>query len=967
MKSIRFTTLAGMTMIVLALLPAPTYAQEAVISGAVADSTGAVLPGVVVHAVNQASGNSFEAVTDATGAYRMPVRVGVYEITAELPGFGTVVRRGVELLAGQQVAINLQLSPSTVQESVTVTSEAPLVETTVSSMSANIDPRQMSELPVNGRNWQDLLTIAPGARANSMQRGDSITAGEGTFQLNVDGQQVTQTFAGSANGFGQPRFSKDAIAEVEYVTNRFDASQGRSMGVQVNAITKSGTNTPSGSLAGYFRDSSLMAADPVAHEVLPYSNQQLSMTYGGPIRKDRLHFFFDYEYEREPQSAFYNTPVAAFNQTLTATRTEKKALLRLDAQFSPKTRLAIRGSMARPYTPNESLHGSATATPNGATSNDQKSNLMQATVTRVLGSRAVNETKIGYNYYHWLRFTQTPFKAVPFLAALVPNYESQWGPLMAPRPLTVNYIVNFSGLSNGGSGQPQTFSQEDHSLRDDFTVSANAKGRHDVKVGGEVFSTHHWGYVCQNCVGTLDAQGGPLPANIAQIFPNLYDVSTWNLDLIPTANVRSFQQAIGDTNQNMPRWDAALWLQDDWAVNPRLTLNLGVRYDRTHNAYANDIVIEPWLGAGRKDPSKNIVPRLGFVYSLTPATVIRGGAGKFYGETTMTPAFFTERVGAQAIVAVTNDRRPDFASNPYNGPAPRTYAEAMAYVQRTNGQIDLGSIVERNPTTPFSYQSSIGVQHQLNSATGLQADYVFTGIRDDAITRNVNLTYNPATGVNYPNNDRAHLLYPQFRNVTQYVPEGYSNYHALQTAVTKRMSQNWQASATYTLSMLKQGTRAPAGVTVALAPDLGAQYAYGAGDQRHRAVFNGIWQLKYGLQVSGIYFFGSGERLATTYGSDVRLTGDSRGNRLRPNGTIVPLNNFVGQPIHRVDLRLQKRLEFGRRIKAEGLVELFNAFNHANYGSYVTQENNSQYGQPTQNPGITYAPRTAQLGFRFTF
>jgi hypothetical protein len=291
-----------------------------VISGAVADSTGAVLPGVVVHAVNQASGNSFEAVTDATGAYRMPVRVGVYEITAELPGFGTVVRRGVELLAGQQVAINLQLSPSTVQESVTVTSEAPLVETTVSSMSANIDPRQMSELPVNGRNWQDLLTIAPGARANSMQRGDSITAGEGTFQLNVDGQQVTQTFAGSANGFGQPRFSKDAIAEVEYVTNRFDASQGRSMGVQVNAITKSGTNTPSGSLAGYFRDSSLMAADPVAHEVLPYSNQQLSMTYGGPIRKDRLHFFFDYEYEREPQSAFYNTPVAAFNQTRASKR-----------------------------------------------------------------------------------------------------------------------------------------------------------------------------------------------------------------------------------------------------------------------------------------------------------------------------------------------------------------------------------------------------------------------------------------------------------------------------------------------------------------------------------------------------------------------------------------------------------------------------------------------------------------------
>src|SRR3954471_23418110 len=152
----------------LLILPVPAFAQEAVISGTVADATGGVLPGVVVHAVHQATGNSFEAVTDTTGTYRMPVRVGAYEITAEIAGFATVTRRGLELLAGQQAAVNLQMSPSTVQESVTVTGEAPLVETTVSSMSANIDPRQMSELPVNGRNWQDLLTIAPGARYNSM-------------------------------------------------------------------------------------------------------------------------------------------------------------------------------------------------------------------------------------------------------------------------------------------------------------------------------------------------------------------------------------------------------------------------------------------------------------------------------------------------------------------------------------------------------------------------------------------------------------------------------------------------------------------------------------------------------------------------------------------------------------------------------------------------------------------------------
>jgi hypothetical protein len=138
-------------------------------------------------------------------------------------------------------------------------------------------------------------------------------------------------------------------------------------------------------------------------------------------------------------------------------------------------------------------------------------------------------------------------------------------------------------------------------------------------------------------------------------------------------------------------------------------------------------------------------------------------------------------------------------------------------------------------------------------------------------------------------------------------------------------------------------------------------------DQRHRAVLNGIWQMKYGFQLSGIYLYGSGERLATTYGGDTRLTGDSRGNRLRPNGTIVPRNNFVGKPIHRVDTRIQKRFVVGSHVRLDGIAEVFNVFDHANFGSYVTQENNSRYGQPTQNTNISFQPRTVQLGFRLTF
>jgi hypothetical protein len=216
-----------------------------------------VLPGVTITATHTTTGNTFVAVTDEKVA-TASVRVGMFKVDAELPGFGTVTRQ-VDLLIGQTAVLNLQMAPSTVQESVTVTGEAPLVDTTNSTLASNVDPRQMQELPVNGRNWMDLTLLAPGSRANSVAETPiGSTSSNITFQLNLDGQQVTNQVALS---FGQPRYSRDAIGEFEFVSNRFDASQGRSSGIQVNAITKSGTNTPGGTFSGYFAMRS--TADPV--------------------------------------------------------------------------------------------------------------------------------------------------------------------------------------------------------------------------------------------------------------------------------------------------------------------------------------------------------------------------------------------------------------------------------------------------------------------------------------------------------------------------------------------------------------------------------------------------------------------------------------------------------------------------------------------------------------------------------
>jgi hypothetical protein len=340
----RIGNISAAIAIVLAIAaPRPAHAQEASLTGTIADTTGGVLPGVTVTAVHAGTGNTFVGVTDEAGAFRLPVRVGDYRVSAELSGFNTVART-LSLLVGQTAVMNLQMSTAGIQESVIVSGQAPLVDATTSSVGKAIDSRQVSDLPVNGRNWVDLAMLAPGSRLNAStdEPGTLVgTVGVGTFQLNVDGLRVTQN---QTSGFGQPKYSKDAIAEFEFVSSRFDATQGGSMGVQVNAITKSGTNNLSGSFSSYFRDDSLVGKDFVQNRVLPYSDQQFSWTLGGPIRRDRMHFFANYEYERQPQTISYSSSYPTFNIDQIDTIKEKKGGARLDFQFSPKNRLSVRGN-----------------------------------------------------------------------------------------------------------------------------------------------------------------------------------------------------------------------------------------------------------------------------------------------------------------------------------------------------------------------------------------------------------------------------------------------------------------------------------------------------------------------------------------------------------------------------------------------------------------------------------------------
>src|SRR5215510_7320752 len=249
-----------LTLVLVVLSPSAS-AQEATLTGTITDGTGAVVPGVTIRAVHEATGTTIEGVTDGRGTYRLPARIGLYRMEAELSGFTPLKRSGIELAVGQTAVVNLQMTLSTLEESVTVTAESPLVDVSRSRPSGVIGTKQMEELPVNGRNFLDLTVLAPGSQANAVSNMGVETRNQrGDYQLNVDGQQLTSQVL---NFRMNPTFSRDAIAEFEFLANRFDATQGRSLGAVLNVITKSGTNNYAGSFAAYMRDDKFNAADHI--------------------------------------------------------------------------------------------------------------------------------------------------------------------------------------------------------------------------------------------------------------------------------------------------------------------------------------------------------------------------------------------------------------------------------------------------------------------------------------------------------------------------------------------------------------------------------------------------------------------------------------------------------------------------------------------------------------------------------
>jgi hypothetical protein len=292
-------------MVLLLIASATAFAQNAQITGTLRDSSGGVLPGATVSARNEETGQTRTAVTEVSGDYRLPVLPpGRYTVTAELQGFTTETRQNLTLVIDQTVAVDFTLKPATLSETITVTGDAPLVDTSASTVATAVTNQQIQDLPVASRRWIDLAMLTPGVSQDNIRgffyRGN-VNIGAGTREYSngfvVDG--VNNTWA----QMGEPRqnFAMDSIREFRVSQSTYKAEYGLATGGLLTVVTRSGTNDFHGSAFNFFRDKSLTAKTVFEAERPDFRRWQYGGTFGGPIVRDRTHVFGAFEYTDENQ------------------------------------------------------------------------------------------------------------------------------------------------------------------------------------------------------------------------------------------------------------------------------------------------------------------------------------------------------------------------------------------------------------------------------------------------------------------------------------------------------------------------------------------------------------------------------------------------------------------------------------------------------------------------------------------
>ncbi len=961
MTNASHSRLRGFRLAVAALLLAtPAFAQYGQIEGAVADATGAVLPGATVTATNEATGVSRSAVTDTGGNYRLTALLpGNWSVSAELSGFATVVNTGVILTIQQTIVMDFELGLAQVEETVMVTGAAPILDTRRSDVSTSVSDLQIQDLPVASRRWVDLALLTPGTSQDAIRgfyyRGNVNMGAGGRYYANgfiVDGVNNTWAEMGEA----RQNFPMDAIGEFQITTSNFKAEYGLATGGLMTVVTKSGTNDFSGSGFWFFRDRSLtelthqqkeFAAKDSTFEEPEYRRHQFGGSLGGPIREDRTHFFF--AYERTNESLFYdiNTGGVFPEQEGTFPKDEWRYmwLARLNHQVNEDHSVWLRVAWENEYRPNLNASGITTEGFDFAVPR----NAEVFGWTWVAGEDILNEFRFQRAF--------SKYEVSPSFS----NGSFDAGDFNAERLALCDVNIRRPNLRTG-SCNDQMGPEYRWQFKNDMTVFREGfGGTHQLKFGFDYNWIDFSADVVNNYSGTFifDTNEAFDPANPAT-HPIQYSQSQPRYDEVP---VHHF----------------SIYAQDDWVSN-RLTLNLGLRYDLQSGTFNEDIreiqfplPVPFHEGADRRGDLDNLGPRVGFVYDVSPSatgrTTVKGGYGKFF-ENIRTLTNFGERWWHQASTIIIND--PDFL-DPLGGRSREEYLTTAA---------PNITVLDNDYEQPYAHHFNLGVAHQLGETAAISLDLTRVMTRADAMS-NVNINY-AVDGVR---------PYPQFRNVNATYSLLDHDYQAFYAKFEKRYSNNWQFLVSYTLAETETTelwTRdTNRGNWLASFPGYSEVTRPGDTDRRHRVVTSGILTLPGDIRLSAILDYRS--PLPVRVDSGTNLNGDDYGGDLAPGFSAAntygcrnldlsaanayrqsigqsPVTDFKCSDFLNLDVRASWGVYLGiHRVEVVG--QALNLLDRANFGTPSGNLRSPSFGENdlALSPNINAPSRQFELALRYSF
>jgi hypothetical protein len=923
------------------------------LEGVVKDDQGNPLPGVEVVAKDTRAGITRAAATGPQGRYRMSALApSVYDVTFKIGGFKTKTVTGLELLVNETQVLNAAMEPATVEEQVTVVAETPIIESTKAEVSTTVTAREVESLPLLTRQFANLALLAPGT--TEMGSYDPTKNGMSHFSVGgMRGRAVYYSIDGADskdNMVGGPVqiFTTEGVEEFSVATDQFKAEYGKSQGTIITVLTRSGSNQLHGSVFGFLRGQGLRAmgyfekqAKQAAEEAggtwekPKYSKYNIGGSIGGPIVKDKTHFFLAFERVQEARYALvdmygediWNEYKGEFKQPLG----QNLFTLNLTHQINSRHSLKLRYGYQYDKTDNLGVGGEY-AVSNGYSSKNTNHNLMLSH-TWIVKPNVLNEARAVYQ-----------------------SFDNRSDPTSTD---PTHYF------SIGGFGQarnmPQETRQTKYQIRDDLSWHlSDWHGAHDFKFGVDYYYMprldllytygEQWYYRHVSGYASFDSP-------IRQI--EHYSGDPWRFS-------SNRYHSIG------------LFVQDDWRITDDLTLNLGLRYDYNTGLEFDQSVlasvqflanyIPGFQDPGLKHDTNNIAPRLGFAWDVggRGKTVIRGGFGIFYdqlyAETFMYASSylvanpwsmdFYNRRTAGILNPDGSFWQPDDPSNPTNLP--------------TN-QITPGLCTDAiGPEFqyPYTYHYNIGFSHQVTTDFAIDVTFVHTDTRGLGKGDEYNRYHSGPDSYTLSGPAGDTNPYQQTIWAPRFLGKGY--YNGLYISARKRFSNKFELRANYSLSggqstVNYRGTDGW-GVTCYVENEPNAAREWGAvdTDERHRLFLSGIFELPYGIQFSSMFRWNT-PRPYNIYDSD---DPNDDGYSDLPIGIPHRMYGRGTDNFCQFDFRLSKFIRLKNGMDFELMAEVFNAFNTVSFRDYAGDvATPSTYGQPSS----TWMPREAQFGVRFRF